>query len=485
MKKRDIIFEALLSLLIVFLFFGADWRLEYATDTYAIYMGDWSSVVDDFTFRSGRPMIGLFFSFLFSFHPSLQVIYFLSFSLGIVCLSLAVYLYQGQLKEVGISKFPRFLCTTAIYISPFIIEYFMFLEKGMFCFAILLCTISFLFFLRYLTIKNRIYELLSICFLIMVAFTYQGIVAFFFPLVLPFIFLYMDGVKTMCKNIFVALLNFGISGISSVIFLRVVGNSERTQTMFISWKNMFETGKQILRCFITSMNILPRGIYVFLCVLVFMFIFWEIKRQKKNVGLRISYLIIEMVLIILCSTVTCMLGVSGFAPRVIFPLGTCAATMLVYYEINVRSCEKKNIISEKTLQGLFLLFLLVEFISFQGIIIAKYKVAALDENRIRLIEEEIKEYENRSDKKIEYISFYKEDLDINQYPELFYSGDMVVSSFSTDWSDLSAINYYLCSEYKKGIPDEHIQIQLDAMEESKIYRIKYLFMDNTMHLRVY
>lgn len=483
-NNKQSIIEYFILLIIVMLYFSVDWNLEYATDTYAIYMGDWSRVVHDFTFRSGRPVIAFFFAVLFEFQLSLNCIYFISFTLGIICLTCSMYIYRTLLSKVITSAFSRLLCTTAVYISPFFIEYFMFLEKGMFCFAILLCTMSAYFFIKFLQTEKLVFEVISLLFLVIEAFTYQAIAAFSIVLILPFVYYYKRTIKQIIVNLFFALANFGSVGLLSFIFLKFVGLSNRTESVSITLDHLINMGKQIIRIFISTMDILPKYLYALLCFAVFVVLIVNIVYMKKDVLLKSLYLIMQLMLIIFCATVTCILGVSGTAPRVVFPLGTCAASMLVFFELNIRDKEDWFYYIEKILQIFFCLFLVIELFSFQKIIIDKNKVAAIDEYRINMIGEQIDKYEDNSNKRIEYITFYKEDMDMNQYPDLFYSGDLVVSAFSTDWSDLAAFNYFLDANYQKGVPEDEIKEQFKNIEDYGI-RTKLIFDNNTLHLYIY
>ena len=89
--------------------------------------------------------------------------------------------------------------------------------------------------------------------------------------------------------------------------------------------------------------------------------------------------------------------------------------------------------------------------------IDKYKLNALDESRCCYVGQAISEYEETSGIEIRKIAFYTDaESAIPTYPHLYsHTGDLICSSFNQSWSDLSALNYYLGTNYEKVDPVEN------------------------------
>ena len=131
-----------ISLLISLVFFAIFIKLEYATDTYSLFEEAVSTRVNHFLL-SGRFVTALWWGAVNFFHLSDYLIYLSSFALAIICITLSIYnlflVFSKKIKNEVICL----LVSTIIIINPFTIELFLFLEKGILTFAVLLSVLAF------------------------------------------------------------------------------------------------------------------------------------------------------------------------------------------------------------------------------------------------------------------------------------------------------------------------------------------------------
>ena len=102
------------------------------------------------------------------------------------------------------------------------------------------------------------------------------------------------------------------------------------------------------------------------------------------------------------------------------------------------------------------------------------------------IGKKIKEYENNTGIKINKISIYKDKNARYSYKNLFVTGDINITGFATDWSDVDLINYYNNINLKKVEKDKEIEENFANNDWTRFdSREQIIFKNNTIHLCVY
>ena len=133
------------------------------------------------------------------------------------------------------------------------------------------------------------------------------------------------------------------------------------------------------------------------------------------------------------------------------------------YFINISnldiSVDDKNFIKERANMERCIIAIVVVFLTFQWfgfyrIYKDKYITNYADKYRCEQIGEAIEKYENESGNKIKNIAFYYDMNSSIQYKDLYQRGDVIRSSFTAVWSQLTAINYYLGTDYSKAGQNE-------------------------------
>lgn len=174
--------------------------------------------------------------------------------------------------------------------------------------------------------------------------------------------------------------------------------------------------------------------------------------------------------------------------RVVYPLASLFGILIVNIYVNQMEEAKDTMIRAlNVFLGILILVLLSgQYLSFNKIYIDKYKLNFADEIRCEMIEQAISEYEETSGETVTQIAFYEDDeVEMPFYPDLYCNGDLIYSSFYTDWSNLEAINYYLGSNYQKAEREETYEKYFLDQDWDCWSAKQMIFAEDTLHLCVY
>lgn len=228
-NKVSILIYSAISLI----FFGTFIKLDFATDTYAFMYNP----VDEFAgtfFGNGRIIAGIFGT-LFKLIPgiSIQVVCLFSFLVGIISLILSLCVLDGLVNKIIKNNVLCKLITTLIIINPFIIELFLFIEKGAMLLGILFCVLAVKNFVRYLeekdnnkkSIKFLIY---SIAMMIMGSISYQGVLGIYILIATVFTIYYSKNFKQFIVNIILSVVPYIGGVITNFLWIKLMSVDGRT-----------------------------------------------------------------------------------------------------------------------------------------------------------------------------------------------------------------------------------------------------------------
>ena len=190
---------------LVLLFFGANVFLSFSTDSYSTLSAGFHTAAQDMLERNGRPIIALIYKLhSLSGLPGISF-YYISSGLALLFLGIAVWLYQKLLARYSLPENIRILLAFASIANIYIIEYFMFIEKCGFMLAILFNVIAVQsicgFFERKNTHPCNVSLLCAVLAMTLAVFTYQGTVALFVVLSIPFAFYHAKNFREYVCNI--------------------------------------------------------------------------------------------------------------------------------------------------------------------------------------------------------------------------------------------------------------------------------------------
>ena len=210
-SRRDYFIIIGIVLLCVFPLF----KMEFSTDTYKAYTIGLGGVAKTM-FLNGRYVTGLFALAFYNMNASIENFYYVSFVLSFIFMSLAIYALFTVLRDNMSKRLSLFISFISVF-NVCAIEYFLFIEKGAFCFSILMAILALKYFVLFLQGK-KIYLFLSFICLILSSITYQIIPGIFITLALPFIIKHSKSVRTfVINNLFAALIYGSGTGIDYLI----------------------------------------------------------------------------------------------------------------------------------------------------------------------------------------------------------------------------------------------------------------------------
>ena len=473
---------------LVMLFFGTNLYLSFATDTYATFNAGFYNAGIDMATRNGRPVIGLIYELqCLSGLPNIAF-YYISSVLALIFLGIALWIYQGILKKHGVQENIRILLAFAAIANIFIIEYFMFVEKCGFMLAILFDVIGVYWIDTFFAEGQKKHFCYAVAAMILAIMTYQGTIALFVILSIPFAVKYANDFKTYIFNglsiIMAYIIPVGIDLLAFKFIFKSARIAEKTDYI----KTVKNVVKGIYHNGIGTFNILPHHLFVAAAVIIFLAVIINARGGQKSI-LKIFNAFVIVAASCLFSCATILQGSGWWSTRTVYPIASIAAVLAIDLfvngtQINVsnRLCKVWKIVSV----GAISLLLLFQYFSFNHIYMDKYKLNALDEYRYQYIGQAIDEYQKSTGEKITKVAFYADEKKMRgQYSDLYNTGDLVVSTFVTPWSDVNAMNYYLPVHYDKIAPTEKYKEYFSKKNWNHLSKDQLVFDGDTLHICVY
>ncbi len=475
-------------IVLVALYFGANIYFAYATDTYWPLMAGFKAPASDMVLRNGRPVIGLIYAlFSMSGLPN-RTFYYISTVLALAFLALAIWIYQKILEKHGVSENTRIIVSFACIANIFIIEYFMFIEKCGFMLAVLFNVIAVYFIEKFFEKKRPQYMIASVIAVALAIFTYQGSIALFVVLSLPFVFQYAKSFGNYVVNLVCIGVSYAVPVLVDLLAFRYVFKSARVSGE-IDWIGNLKNVISGLRNVKTStFDILPNNLFFILLLLVFAaaIILSIMHKHKAICALNVVAIAVASAV---CSTASILQGSGWWAVRAVYPMASVIGVIVVHLLISSQDLSEKKK-GVKMLRGISIalvgVLMIGQYLSFNKIYIDKYRLNTLDEYRYRYVGQAISDYQEATGTEVTKISFYTDASRATPtYLNLYSTGDLVASAFYTDWSDLTALNYYLGTSYLKADPEEKYVEYFASKDWDQLSQEQLIFDGDTLHLCVY
>lgn len=476
-----------LFMMIVIIFFGMFFKLEYATDTYTVFENSTKVTVEHF-FTSGRFVTGICQMIVRLLHFGNTFTYLLSFVLAIICLSISIYkLFKIFIKDIN-NTCISMLISVLILINVFSIELFLYIEKGIMLFSVLLNVLAFEQLTKYLKEQNRKSLVLVFIYMIIANFSYQGTVALFVVLSIIYILKYSKDVKSFIKNNIVTALCYGIPAFINYAIVKFIFINNRIAGEFnlnLTIKNIIFGTKQMLLTY----SIIPKYLFITIIgVLLVTILYYIIKYEKTKKEKLLSFLAICY--IIIGSFITTILPQFmqasesiWFVPRSSYAFAGIIGILILYLFITY----KVNMKLEKIILITMIIYLIVQYISFQTIIQDHYIVNYLDEYQALQIKEQINQYEESTGEIVTKVAFYENESGGNwTYPNIKAIGDINVKALYPNWSRIPYLKHYLGKTFKEIEKDNKIYEQYFIDKQWNSYsKEQVIIKKDTLHLYVY
>lgn len=482
--QKTIIIKILCLLL---LFFGINSYLAFTTDTFVTYKNGFGPTAVDMFARNGRPVIAFIYELHYLSGLSAVSFYYISSLLALVFLGIAIWIMQYLLASYGIKENIRMVLSFVSIANIFIIEYFLFIEKCGFMLAILFNILGVYFLAMYFAKRHKWHIVWATLTMVLAIFTYQGTVALFVILAIPFAYKYAKNIKEYIINIIVIGIIYIIPVILDMLAFKYLFTSTRIVENPNYISNLLNIPAKLMEIKTTMFEVMPKHCWAGILFIVFTVCMLSALGGKNKI-FRIFHIMVICVAVGVFSTATIIQGSGWYAMRTIYPfasfIGVLALDLYLNFESNIDVFWGK--VGKRIVMISLVVLMFIQYISFNKIYIDEYKLNILDENRCNYIGQVIEEYQENSGIKVNKIAFYKDaSTKYPQYPRLYASCDALISSFNTDWSDLNSINYYLNADYKKTEQVEQYTEFFAGKDWDTLSNEQLIFEDDTLHLCVY
>lgn len=473
---------------IVLLFFGINIYLSYATDSYCTLSEGFHAPAIDMATRNGRPVIGLIYELYYLSGLPNVLFYYISSALALVFLCISIFIYQGILERYAIRENIRIVLAFAAIANVFIIEYFMFIEKCGFTLAILLNVTAVYWTEKFFSNHQKRYYAFAVIAMLLAVFTYQGTIALFVILSIPFAMKQAKDFKHYILNGVMIGAAWIIPVLIDFLAFKFIFKSSRLQEKTGYVARLKEVLRGIINNGKETFNILPE--YAFLIIIFIILAALIVDAiASRNCGPRIFNAIVIIISGCIFSTATILQGSGWWATRTVYPIASIPAVLAIDIFVNKEKTDS-SILLHKTAgivsMAAVSVLLICQYFSFNRIYIDKYQLNALDQYRYQYVGRKICEYQERTGNEITKIAFYNDvDRSLPQYSGLYCTGELVVSAFTTDWSDITAMNYYLGTSYEKISPVEKYVKYFSEKEWKTLSDEQFIFDGDTLHLCVY
>lgn len=471
-------------LILITAVFSPFFHFEYATDTYTIKTVG-MQLFGDSMFQNGRIISAEFFYGFAKMNASVEAFYYTSFVLSLLFSALAVWaMYQILRSQFSKNKSLLFAFFTVF--NPLVIEYFLFIEKGFFMFALAMSMLAAYFYLLFLKGKRLALILAYPC-IILSSFTYQTLPGAFVPVAVLLITLYSKQIKDWIINTLVAVSVYGGGTLGNFLFLRIFSSSVRVAS------------KPDIGNFFYALSLLGTGALILIGIAIMAILlalsYW--RSDKTPACIRSTFL---KSLFILCGTVAVTFFPFIFIARneiwlpfrIGYPLGMLFGLYPIFFSA-VFPKEKKSVPQQsQSRQANKALILactlsLILCLFFEIMVLGRLQNNAADESLCMKIGEAITQYEKTSGNEVLYVSISHDARITKTNPWVLSIGDSNVRAFSKEWSDVAHLNVLLNKSYQKVAVSAEVYQTYFAEKNWNTFsaREQLIFEENTLHICVY
>lgn len=475
--------ELLIYSVITIIFFGIFFSIEYAVDSYATFSFSIQDLYDQFA-SCGRFIIvgvGAILKFL---NMNDKIVYFLSFISGIICMIIAQYKLYNIIKSDVKNEKVRLIIPTLILLNIFSIELFLFIEKGIMMFSILMCVCATESIIKLFDTKKKKYFLYALIYMLLSNFSYQGVTGIFVAISLIYILKYSKTIKDFLVNNVLVACAYGIPSIIDYILIRLFSVGSRVSGEIIFIESIKKIIKGTLDMTFYMHKLLPKYLYLGLVVIICVLLIFKIlsKKDKAIVEiLKVVYIFCGIIVATVLPQIMQSTEWIWLVPRSTYSFAAIFGILILYFLMNfevAESIEKIIII----LSGLLLIF---QFYSFNKISTDRYKVNAVDYEVTKRICQEIQDYEEKSGNKIKNIAIYNDAEIEYSYKGIFITGDINLKAYSKEWGILSIIEYYDGRKLNQIEQDTKKQEEFGKKNWTCFTTEQLIFDGDTLHLCMY
>lgn len=416
----------LLPFLITILFFIGFFKVEYSRCTFRMYVND-SNVEFQHFLTLGRYILALWWKLVSVLKFSLTQTYISSYILSIVFMALSIYKIRAIAEElIGKTKdketsFLVNIISVMIPLNPFVIELFLYLEKGIMVMSIFFAILAAEKIMNYFDCKKKIRILQAFIYILVSSFCYQGSTLIYLSIAFVLAIKYAKNIKEfIINNVIIAIpfvLGYGINFLCVKLFF--------TSSRISSKINLIENLKIILeklpQMLIENFGTLPKFSVIISSLIIFAIIVLRILNSKKEDKIKNSKDIFAVIYILFATLAITIIPQFILEANSIQLLARssisfgCIVGTLMLYTISEIKLDKIRL---NVLLTLAIVMIGFEYIYMQQTIIDHYKSNEMDLTTAKMIEQKIEEYEKINNTKITKIVFYEDKNIDSAYPNI-------------------------------------------------------------------
>lgn len=469
--------------IVTFLFFGIYIILQYAPDTYFVFANGARATMSHF-FSCGRFVTGLAAGFTMGLlRLGNEGVYFLSYTVAIICTIISIYkLYNLLRKEI---KNDIVCCLTSIVviINPFSFELFVYIEKGILMFSVLMCVIAVEQLNKFMQGNKKaiIWLLLA---MLLANCSYQGTVGIFVAIGLIYIIKYSKNIKEFIFNNIIVALGYGIPAAVNFLLVKFLFANVRVEGEVILTESIGKILKGTKDMLIGTYEVLPKYIFSIIILVILTVIIvkaFQKEKSKKEKILKIAgafYLLIGTIGVTVVPQILQNTDSIWFVARSSYPAGTILGILLIYLWTQFDISEKiKNV-----LLGIAIIVLGMQLISFTQYAIDGQKVNYQDQQNAKRIIEQITEYQEEKQIQVTKIALYSDKNPNFTYPEIKANGDVNIKAFCKEWAVQDLLKLYTKKDLKIVEKDRKIE-EYFSQQDWNYYENEQVIIENdTIHL---
>lgn len=491
-KKNILLFLIILGL--TALFSNAFLQAHYSSDTYVLIDLGYNNYPQSYFLPDGRIISALvcFIAGIFN-PPYMSYIVFMD-SMAVLFLSLAIFKFYKFILKISdekniVQKMLIFLGVYILIYNQFTLEYLLFPESAVMCFAVLMTVIAAINFVKKDNVKQYFKVFIQ---LFIASVAYQAVILTFpvFVLVLSLFCERKKTVKDYVLKIIVCLTYFMVIFLADLIIMKIFTNILHTEiNRIVEIFNMEEIIFRIKYSFYCvylimtlNLNMLPKGTYIVVFCITGILLLISKCDKKYFLEYLLTLFLGEIGIALL--TFVCDPGLCG---RVDYSFGTLWGASLIF--IIKLLIDKENEMNKIT-KYIIVYFVMISFL-FNAIMLLRNSNEHITANKVdqsmgENIRHLLEKYEYEND--IEVTKFgYAYDGYAQQYaPGIKNIGSLTERKFACSWSVLQITNFYCDRKFELvEFPDDIyckkiLEEDLDFYSESQV-----IFEDDAMYLFIY
>lgn len=489
-KYKNILFPFFVTLI----FFIGFCKVEYSRCTFRMYIND-ANVEYKHFLTLGRYILALWWKIVSVLKFNLTQTYIISYIMSIIFMTLSIYKTKQIVQKLVINKDDKKIkiivniVSILIPLNPFVIELFLYLEKGIMIMALFFAIFAVEKIMNYFDNKKKVEIIKSFIYILVSSFCYQGSTLIYLSFAFVLVIKYSKSIKEFIyNNIIISIpfvLGYGINFLCIKLFF--------TSTRISGNINLIESFNEILKklpqMLIDNFGTLPKYTIIISLTIILGIIIWQLinlKNSEKLTNIKNILAFIYIICAILFVTLIPQLILDVNSIQILARSSISFGCIIGILYIFILSEFKLDKIKVNILLYLSIFLILIEYVYMQKIIIDHYKLNKLDIELAQTIDKKIDEYEKEYNIQINKIIFYSDRSVENSYPNIKNYYQINSKVINIPGRNLELIEFvsgrkYECSynvieEYEKYFKENN----WDYFDNDQL-----IFKDDTLHLCIF